>query len=591
MKKTYRSFLIYILSTFSSFVLFSQNLQTDWRYIPNGTLIHSNGYVDQPYILVLDDTTWFCVYTTSNKHEGAKGQHIACRTSTNEGQSWSEAVKIEEPGTESASWGVPYLTHFGRIYVFYDYNGDKIHHLGTRKNIREDMLGWYCYRYSDDRGKTWSQRYRLPMRKTAIDRMNQWKGDVQIFWGIDKPKRMGDGLLFAFSKIGEYMLEYSEGWLYHCDNIETEKDPTLLNWKLLPEGDIGIRAANWGDIQEEQNTVHIHDSLIACMYRTTQGHPLIAYSSDNGHSWTTPQPPLDYNGRPFKNPRANPKIWKCHNGRYLLWYHHNGTRSFYNRNPAWIAGGIEKEGKIVWTQPEILLHHDKSGRGPSYPDLVEHQGKYWLTETQKTEARIHEIPATFLNMLWGQFDIAEPVKEKPIFDISGEKLEQTDSLSLPEINPGNSVNGFTLTVRLRSNLDMAKGKIIVDSRDAHGKGFWLQAAENYTLLFSLSDGTHTSQLRADPGLLQTRSRTEQEFTVTVDYASRIMQFVVDGVVCDGGTNPFGWAKFDSKIKDIFTEWLRIDKTRKTITGIKFYQRALMNTEVIGEYRYWKKRTW
>ena len=587
MKTTSQRFFIFLLWTFNSIALFSQELNHDWRYLPNGTLIHSNGYVDQPYILILNDSTWFCAYTTSNQHEGAKGQHVACRTSINKGRTWSEAVKIEEPSQESASWGVPYLTQFGRIYVFYDYNGDKIHQLGSRKNIREDMLGWYCFRYSDDQGKTWSDRYRLPMRKTPIDQMNQWKGDVQIFWGIDKPKRMGNGLLFAFSKIGEYMLEYSEGWLYHCDNIEIEKNPDKLNWKLLPEGDTGIRAVDWGDIQEEQNTVHINDSLIACMYRTTQGHPLMAYSHDQGRSWTTPKPARDYNGRPLKNPRANPKIWKCQNGYYLLWYHHNGTRSFNNRNPSWIAGGIEKEGEIIWTQPEIFLHHDGPGRGPSYPDLVEQEGRYWITETQKVEARTHEIPAAFLNRLWRQFDIAEVTKEKPAIDISGEKLEQTDSLSLPEINPGNAVNGFTLTVRLKSNLDMAKGKIIVDTRDQNGKGFWLQAAEDYTVLFSLSDGIHTSQLRADPGILQTRSRTEQEFTLTVDHSSRIMQFIVDGVVCDGGDSPFGWAKYDEKMVDFGTQWLRIDKTRKTLTEIKFYQRALMNTEVIGEYRYWR----
>ena len=569
--------------------LYAQNIEKDWRYIPNGSLIHSNGYVDQPYIIVLEDGNWFCVYTTSNKHEGAKGQHIACRLSSNRGKSWGEAVRIEEPGPESASWGVPYLTAYGRIYVFYDYNGDKIHALGSRKNIREDMLGWYCYRYSDDNGKTWSARYRLPMRKTTIDRMNQWNGEVQIFWGIDKPKRLGDGLLFAFSKIGEYMLEYSEGWLYHCENIEIEKNPEKLKWELLPKGDQGIRSSIWGDIQEEQNTVHLQDGSIACMYRTTQGHPLMAYSQDQGYSWSEPTPPADYNGRPLKNPRANPKIWRCNNGHYLLWYHHNSTRSFFNRNPAWVAGGIEKEGKIVWSQPEVLLYHNKSGRGPSYPDLVEANGKYWITETQKTEARVHEIPASFLEVLWSQFDLSQSVAESLAIDLSGALLEKTDSVQLSGLMEEKELAGFTLTVRLASNLDMANGKIIIDARDKEGRGFWLEAAENFTVRFSLSDGKTTSSLLADAGVLQTRSRTEQEISVSVDYRSGIIQFVVDGILCDGKGLPFGWGRISPKIEEVPMDWLRIDKSRKTITGVQFYSRPLMNTEIIGAYRFWKSQ--
>lgn len=561
----------------------------DWRYIPNGNLIHGDGYVDQPYVCVLEDGQWFCVYTTCEAHEGAKGQHIACRTSTDQGLSWSDATKIEQPGTESASWGVPYVTDYGRIYVFYDYNGDKIHSLGDRKNIREDMFGWYCYRYSDDKGNTWSKRHRLPMRKTAMDHMNQWKGEVQIFWGIDKPKRLNNGLMFAFTKIGEYMLEYSDGWLYWCDNIEIEKNVEKLRWKLLPDGEYGIRSESWGDIQEEQNTVHMHDGTIACMYRTTQGHPLISYSVDKGHSWSEPVPPTDYNGRELKNPRANPKIWKCENGRYLLWYHHNGTRSFYNRNPAWIAGGIEKEGKIIWTQPELLLYLDKKHRGPSYPDLIEQDDQYWITETQKTEARIHKIPNEFLNSLWSQHEICKPVTKNLSFNLSGNLLHKTDSLSLPDLHQHRKGNGFTITVRLRSNLDMANGKIIVDSRDGTGKGFWMESWENHSIRFSVSDGINTSNWSSDPGLIQVRSRMEQEVTVSIDFSAGIIQFVVDGIVCDGKSLPFGWGRIDEKIRDISTKWLHIDKTRKTITGIKFYDRVLMNTEIIGDFRYWQKQ--
>ena len=38
----------------------------------------------------------------------------------------------------------------------------------------------------------------------------------------------------------------------------------------------------------------------------------------------------------------------------------------------------------------------------SYPDLIEQDGRYWITETQKTVARVHEIDKTLLEGLWQQ---------------------------------------------------------------------------------------------------------------------------------------------------------------------------------------------
>ncbi len=40
----------------------------------------------------------------------------------------------------------------------------------------------------------------------------------------------------------------------------------------------------------------------------------------------------------------------------------------------------------------------------SYPDLIEEaDGRFYITETQKTVARVHEIPAELLRGLFGQF--------------------------------------------------------------------------------------------------------------------------------------------------------------------------------------------
>lgn len=79
------------------------------------------------------------------------------------------------------------------------------------------------------------------MRLTACDLANDWQGKVQIFWGIGKPVTLGKGMIFGFTKLGKYMLDNGEGWFFHCENINSERDPDRLKWQLLPDGEHGLR--------------------------------------------------------------------------------------------------------------------------------------------------------------------------------------------------------------------------------------------------------------------------------------------------------------------------------------------------------------
>ena len=56
--------------------------------------------------------------------------------------------------------------------------------------------------------------------------------------------------------------------------------------------------------------------------------------------------------------------------------------------------------EIRWSQPEIVLYDDDPYVRISYPDLVEEGGRYFLTETQKDIARVHEIPAELPEGMW-----------------------------------------------------------------------------------------------------------------------------------------------------------------------------------------------
>jgi len=59
----------------------------------------------------------------------------------------------------------------------------------------------------------------------------------------------------------------------------------------------------------------------------------------------------------------------------------------------------------------------------SYPDLIEQDGKYWITETNKADARVHEIPNEFLNALWSQFEIKTVAKESLVAEWNEDEIQ------------------------------------------------------------------------------------------------------------------------------------------------------------------------
>lgn len=582
------SIAIQIILTIS---VFAQN--DDWRNVKNSNPIYTNGYCDQPYVVVLQNRKWLCVFTTNSGHEGSKGQHVVTSISENQGNTWSEPIRIEEPHKESASWAMPYLTEYGRVYVFYSYNGDKIHELNKQKDIREDMLGWYCYKYSDDEGKSWSKRHRIDIPNRAVDLNNDWKGDVQIFWAIGKPIDFEGGMMLSFSKIGQYMLEHSEGWLINCKNINNEKNPHKLNWALLPETDTGIKNPDYGLINSEHNIFQLNNGTLYCMNRTVSGYPLESYSTNGGKSWTTPQPPEYKNGIKLKNPRACPRIWKCKNGKYLFWYHNNGGWNFGPRNPAWLSAGIEKDGKIVWSQPEILFYEEDKNVRMSYPDLIEQDGKYWITETNKADARSHTVPNEFLNTLWSQFEINTVAKNNLVAEWNENQIPESGKLKVPSTPEGSYAEGFTLDFRLVL-ATLSPGQLLLSSKDKNGKLIELKTGDFGAIEISMSDGEHSDSWSSDPGFIKA-SGLEYCISVIVDNGPRIIQFVIDGTVNNGrNIREYGWGRYATDMKDFSFNKIETSKLagesvniKSKISNLRLYKHPLMNTEVIGNHRHFQ----
>lgn len=567
------------------------------RSFKKGNSIYENGYIDQPYVVVLPDKSWLCVFTTGANHEGEGGQHVVASTSSDQGKTWSKPVDIEPSDGPAASWVMPYITSFGRVYAFYDYNGDNVSLLNGRP-IRNDMLGWYCYRFSDDFGKTWSRRYRLPVRETKADRENDWKGKVQIMWGIGKPVNVGKGMMFAFTKLGKYMLDDGEGWFFRSDNINTEKDPEKLQWNLVPEGDEGLRNPAFGSVQEEQNLVEMNNGDLYCMYRTTTGYAVDAYSRDGGKNWTLPEMARYADGRPIKNPRACPRIWKCQNGKYLFWYHNHSGDNFADRNPAWISGGIEKDGKIAWSQPEVLIYDDdltrESGRF-SYPDLIEQDGKYWITSTNKLEARVVPVQNTLLEGLWKQADAATTTREGLVMELTpaGEKRHgPLTSFDLAGTFRAKSGRGYLMNTAdeqagvsvdmLLQFADLSPGQTLLNMRDESGSGLYIETSGYRQLKVVLSNGETASEWTSDPGWLDIIG--PHKVSVVVDNGPNIISFIVDGKLCDGGlSRQYGWGRFDPWLGLIRLSQT-VDVNPSLVKKFRIYDRPLRVSEAVAMYR-------
>lgn len=595
-----KSFLI----LFTCLLVLPSIALADWRNITNGYEIPTKNYADQPYIVKTDDGAWLCLLTTGAGHEGHSGQHVISLRSTDYGQTWSEPVTMEPADGPEASYAVPLKVPGGRIYAFYNHNTDNI-----RKVIadnppytdgycyRVDSLGYFVFKYSDDGGRTWSEkRYPVSVREFEIDRQNPYEGRIRFFWNVGKAFHHNGNGFVPLHKVGGFghgFFTRNEGVLLKSPNILTETNPEKIIWQTLPDGDIGLRTPpGGGPIAAEQSFSVLSDGSFYCVYRSVDGHPVFTYSRDGGHTWDTPKYKRYADGRLIKHPRAANFAWRCNNGNYLYWFHNHGGRTYSDRNPAWISGGVEIDTpggkKIKWSQPEILLYDDHPSTRMSYPDLIEDDGRYFITETQKTIARVHEIDRYLINALWGQFDNKTVVTKGLVLDWpSGESksistIEMPDLPNLMEATNGSS-NGFSIGFWFELN-SLKPGQRILDSRGEAGKGIFVTTGLNGSIIINLNDGRTANHWQSDEGMIQPDQL--HHVGITVDGGPKIITFVVDGKVNDGGDKrQFGWGRFSPYLSDVNAGMLQIGpEIDGELKQLRIYNRYLLNSELIANHQ-------
>ncbi len=610
----------------------------DNRHIANGYEIPSESYSDQPYIVKTDDGAWLCVMTTAPGHEGENGQHIVTTRSHDQGRSWTTPVDVEPANGPESSYAVLLKIPSGRIYCFYNHNSDNLRRVKAAPEsdwstdgwcYRVDTLGYHVFKSSDDHGQSWSAaRTALPIRTFAIDRENVYGGTIQFFWNVGKPFIHAGAVYISIHKVGNFgagFMASSQGVLVKSDNLLTESDPVKIRWETLPDGDIGLRTPpGGGPVSDEQSYSVLSDGSFYCVYRTIDGHPVDTYSRDGGHTWSTPQYKRYANGQLMKHPRAANFAWRCQNGNYLYWFHNHGgrfivehpdrpTNAYQDRNPVWISGGVEvdsPEGKVIqWSQPEILLYDDDPWIRMSYPDLIEEamtgEGnvdagnpdagwRYFISETQKDRARVHEIDSTLLAGLWGQFALTQQVATDALLlampKPDSAMPQQVEMPPLPHFTKrsrtradyGTEDTRAGVTIDLWLQLDtLDAGQLLLDNRTAQGQGFCLQTTARGTVEILLNDGRTESRWNSDPGALQTGRR--QHLVVVLDGGPKLVAFIIDGVLCDGGNDrQFGWGRFNPHLRHLNGD--KLLHVGESVVGLRIYDRALRVSEAIGNYR-------
>jgi hypothetical protein len=530
---------------------------SDWRNIKSGWEIPTESYSDQPYVVKTDDGAWLCAVTTGGGHEGQPGQHVVTMRSVDMGRTWSAPADVEPDDGPEASYAVLLKTPYGRVYCFYNHNTDNQREVIADDPpykggicTRVDSLGYYVFKYSDDHGRTWSdERHRMPVREFDIDRENAYGGSVRFFWNVGRPFAHDGDAYLSLHKVGGFghgFFTRSEGVLVRSSNILTERDVDKLAWETLPEGDAGLRTpAGGGPIAEEQSYCVLSDGSFYVVYRTVDGHPCNAYSRDRGRTWSAPRYKTYADGRPMKHPRAANFVWRCANGKYLYWFHNHGGRDYNDRNPVWMCGGVEvdsPDGKVIqWSQPEIVLYDDDPAMRMSYPDLVEEDGRYFLTETQKTLARVHEIPAEFFQRLWDQFTRRETTTEGLALDVRHDDMPDDRECVLARAM--SAERGFSIDVWAAMPAS-GTPTTLFDGRDVDGAGVALIATGDGAVGVVIGDGAVETVWQCDPSTLQP-GRTHH-IGIVVDPGPGLVLFVVDGKLHDGGEHrQFGWGRLDA----------------------------------------------
>ena len=566
-------------------------INNDSRYINNGIEIPTaGGYADQPSIVVMSDGTFVCATTTCTGEEGAEGTFVSVMRSTDGGKTWSEGSYVEDPEWESA-YAVLVTDRNDRIYCLYNYNLDH-YKKGEFESHRFDMGGTYCLKYSDDKGLSWSERIIVDVAVTDIDTRYPFfpkagnGKQYRFMWNVARPFIDGDDLYIMLGKPflgvrGLYNFSTSRGVLLVARGIVNDPHTPFIT---LPEGGKELLPRPGDVITEEHCCVKLSDGTLFCTSRTEKGYPLVFVSHDDGKSFTDGFIPKHVGGQSVKQPRAANFLWKLKSGKYLYWFHNVGNMGYDFRNPAWCAPAFEvdtEQGKeLVYGQPEILFYHTGDRLSISYPDLIEHEGKLLITETQKFIARIHTVSDKLQDALLNQDTVCkrlegismDELKSKGVPMQTYSKVNHADRDEWKEIVENSGTTWiFEGTFK--------EGDKVISAYNRRKGGFKVEVTEEGTL--SCFAAGEAANFTVESSINVCDGKKHHVAWIT-DTAACISYLVIDGIVDNGGEiSECGWRFVPHQLSVIRAVPASFGEN---VSDVRLISGSILTADAIGDWR-------
>lgn len=139
--------------------------------------------------------------------------------------------------------------------------------------------------------------------------------------------------------------------------------------------------------------------------------------------------------------------------------------------------------------------------------------------------------------------------------------------------------GFSIDAWLHLE-SLKSGQVLLDSRDANRKGITLTVADNGALHFTMNDGRQEASWDSDQGKLSTGK--PQHVVITVDGGPKIITFVINGILCDGGEErQFGWGRYSPTMRT--PHGAAEMKMDAAVKALRLYGRALRTSEAVGNF--------
>jgi hypothetical protein len=198
------------------------------------------------------------------------------------------------------------------------------------------------------------------MRNTAVDRGNTFHGATDV---LVRGSNQADahGRLAARVRKDRMQSAPEESFFVLSENDNTERNASLVAWRLLPDGDAGVRPPSCppscGAQREEAHVVQLAtEPGLFHVARTSGGFLGAAATRDDSGAggwceshWATfsARGLPAAAGRPLKNPQGPITLKRFANGKYLLLFYFNSVPGYLARNcsrnprnPYWLAAGL-----------------------------------------------------------------------------------------------------------------------------------------------------------------------------------------------------------------------------------------------------------